>query len=175
MLRTYSDTREPALLSPNVVLLMVSPSSCSVVVDAPPRVVAVFAARRRMPCARPLVLTRIPAGFPSPADDYVDGTLDLNDLVIRRPEATFFVRVEGDSMVGAGIHSGDLLVIERDVEVRDGDVVVAALDGEMTVKRVRRGEEALWLVADNDAYPPQRVTTELVIWGVVQHVVHEVE
>jgi len=174
MLRTYSDTREPVVLSLNVVPLMALPSSCSVI-GAPPRVIAVFAARRRMPCPRPLVLARVPAGFPSPADDYVDGTLDLNDLIIRRPEATFFVRVEGDSMVGAGIHSGDLLVIERDVEPRDGDVVVAALGGDMTVKRVRRGEDALWLVADNDAYPPQRVTTELVIWGVVQHVVHEVE
>lgn len=154
---------------------MAPPSPPPVVVDAPPCVVAVLAAWRRIPCARPLILARVRAGFPSPADDYVDGKLDLNDLVIRRPEATFFVRVEGDSMVGAGIHSGDLLVIERDVEVHDGDVVVAALDGDMTVKRVRRGEDALWLVADNDAYPPQRVTTELVIWGVVQHVVHEVE
>jgi DNA polymerase V len=153
---------------------MASSSSCPAV-DAAPRVVAVFAARRRVPCVRPLFLTHIPAGFPSPADDHVDRKLDLNDLLIRRPESTYFVRVEGDSMTGAGIHSGDLLVIDRDVEVRDGDVVVAALDGDMTVKRVRRGEEALWLVADNDAYPPQRVTTELIIWGVVQHVVHEVE
>ena len=155
--------------------MVVPPSGSDVVVDAPPRVAAVFAARHRVPCARPLFLTRVPAGFPSPADDYVDRALDLNDLLIRRPEATFFVRVEGDSMTGAGIHSGDLLVVDRSVEARDGDVVIAALDGEMTVKRVRRRKEALWLVADNEAYPPQRVTTELVIWGVVQHVIHEVD
>ncbi|NBB73059.1 MAG: translesion error-prone DNA polymerase V autoproteolytic subunit [Bacteroidetes bacterium] len=151
------------------------PSGSSVVAGAPSRVAAVFTAWKRVSCARPLFLTRVPAGFPSPADDYVDRTLDLNDLLIRRPEATFFVRVEGDSMTGAGIHSGDLLVVDRSVEARDGDVVIAALDGEMTVKRVRQREEALWLVADNDAYPPQRVTTELVVWGVVQHVIHEVE
>lgn len=78
-------------------------------------------------------------------------------------------------MEGAGIRSGDLLVVDRSLEARDGDVVVAALDGEMTVKRVRQRRGALWLVAANDAYPPQRVTTELVVWGVVQHVVHEVE
>lgn len=174
MLHTYSDTREPVVFEPIAPLLVAAPSSCPVTA-APPRVTAVFAARRRVPCARPLFLTRVPAGFPSPADDYVEGTLDLNDLVIRRPEATFFVRVEGDSMVDAGIHPGDLLVIDRSVEPHDGDVVIAALDGEMTVKRVRRGEEALWLVADNEAYPPQRVTTELVVWGVVQHVIHEVE
>lgn len=156
---------------------MASPPSSSgaSVLDGAPRVTAVFAARRRVPCARPLFLARVRAGFPSPADDYVDRTLDLNDLVVRRPEATFFVRVEGDSMVDAGIHPGDLLVVDRSVEAGDGDVVIAAIDGEMTVKRVRQDEEALWLVADNEAYPPQRVTTELVIWGVVQHVVHEVE
>lgn len=152
-----------------------SHSSTALALDSASRVAAVFAPRRRVPCLRPLFLTRVPAGFPSPADDYVDRSLDLNDLLIKRPEATFFVRVEGDSMEGAGIRSGDLLVVDRSVEARDGDVVIAALDGEMTVKRVRQREGALWLVAANDAYPPQRVTTELVIWGVVQHVVHEVE
>jgi DNA polymerase V len=143
--------------------------------DGAPRVAAVFVPRRHTSYTHPLFLTRVPAGFPSPADDHVDRSLDLNDLLIKRPEATFFVRVEGDSMEGAGIRSGDLLVVDRSLEARDGDVVVAALDGEMTVKRVRQRGGALWLVAANDAYPPQRVTTELVVWGVVQHVVHEVE
>jgi DNA polymerase V len=117
----------------------------------------------------------VPAGFPSPADDYTDGQLDLNELLIQRPEATFFVRVEGDSMVGAGIHSGDLLIVDRSAEATGGEVVVAAIDGELTVKRVCRRDGALWLVAENDAYPPIEVTTELVIWGVVEHVIHKVE
>ena len=140
-----------------------------------PHVIACFAAEARMSCPRPLVLARVPAGFPSPADDYTDGQLDLNELLIQRPEATFFVRVEGDSMVGAGIHSGDLLIVDRSAEATGGEVVVAAIDGELTVKRVCRRDGALWLVAENDAYPPIEVTTELVIWGVVEHVIHKVE
>ena len=139
------------------------------------RAVAVMAAAAGPQQPLPLFLTRVPAGFPSPADDYVDRQLDLNDLLVQRPEATFFVRVEGDSMTGAGIHSGDLLVVDRTAEAAPGKVVVAAIDGELTVKRLRRSPDALWLVAENDAYPPQRVTTELVIWGVVRHVIHEVE
>ncbi len=140
-----------------------------------PRGTAIFASEVQRSCPRPLVLARVPAGFPSPADDYVDGSLDLNELLIRRPEATFFVRVEGDSMVGAGIHSGDLLIVDRSAAATGGDVVIAAIDGELTVKRVRRGDGALWLVAENEAYPPLEVTTELVIWGVVEHVIHKVE
>ena len=139
------------------------------------RAVAVMAAAAGPQQPLPLFLTRVPAGFPSPADDYVDRQLDLNDLLVQRPEATFFVRVEGDSMTGAGIHSGDLLVVDRTAEAAPGKVVVAAIDGELTVKRLHRSPDALWLVAENDAYPPQRVTTELVIWGVVRHVIHEVE
>lgn len=139
------------------------------------RAVAVLSAApgRAHPC--PLYLPRVPAGFPSPADDYVDRPLDLNDLLVQRPEATFFVEVEGDSMVEAGIHPGDLLVVDRAAEPTGGKIVVAAIDGELTVKRLRRKEDALWLVAENEAYPPIRVTTELVIWGVVRHAIHKVE
>lgn len=129
------------------------------------------------PLRLPLVLWRVSAGFPSPADDYVDRTLDLNELVVKHPAATFFLRVEGDSMTGAGIYDGDLLVVDRALEPTDGKVVIAALDGELTVKRVRREGKRLFLVAENDIYPPLEITEEvdLVLWGVVTHVLHDVK
>jgi DNA polymerase V len=123
----------------------------------------------------------VAAGFPSPADDYVEGPLDLNELLIRRPETTFFLRVRGDSMEGAGIHSGDLLVVDWSVEPRCGDVVIAAVSGSLTVKRLAREEGRLVLLPDSpgpggSGYEPIEVagSEELVIWGVVQHVIHEV-
>lgn len=79
----------------------------------------------------------ISAGFPSPAEDYLEGRLDLNQLLIRKPAATYFVRVVGDSMIGAGIHSGDLLVVDRSLEAGDGRVVIAVLNGELTVKPIK--------------------------------------
>ena len=91
----------------------------------------------------PVFLGRLPAGFPSPADDYIEGKLDLNRHLIKHPAATFFVRVSGDSMTGAGIHSGDLLVVDRSLEAIDGNVIVAALDGDLTVKRFRKRNGAL--------------------------------
>src|SRR5471030_2397814 len=88
-------------------------------------------------CWRPLFAARVPAGFPSPADDYIERSLDLNEHLIRHPAATFFVRASGDSMTGS-IHSGDLLVVDRSLEAADGSVVIAVIDGELTVKRLRR-------------------------------------
>jgi DNA polymerase V len=127
---------------------------------------------------RPLsvFLSRVRAGFPSPADDYVEQRLDLNEHLIQRESSTFFVRVAGRSMEGAGIHDGDLLVVDRAVEPTDGAVVVAALDGELTVKRYRHREGQPVLVPENDAHAPISIEPgqELVVWGVVQHVIHEV-
>lgn len=90
----------------------------------------------------PVFLGRLPAGFPSPADDYIEGKLDLNRHLIKHPAATFFVRVTGNSMTGAGIHSGDLLIVDRSLEPTDGHVVVAVLDGELTVKRLQMSHGA---------------------------------
>ncbi|MEM6287079.1 MAG: translesion error-prone DNA polymerase V autoproteolytic subunit [Bacteroidota bacterium] len=123
---------------------------------------------------RPLFLARVEAGFPSPADDYVDRALDLNELCVRNRPATFFVRASGDSMTGAGIASGDLLVVDRSVEPRTGHVVVAVLDGELTVKRLRLVGRRVVLEPANDAFAaieaePDR---DLVVWGVVTYVVH---
>jgi DNA polymerase V len=122
----------------------------------------------------PLFTARVPAGFPSPADDYVDRGLDLNELLVRHPAATFFVRVTGDSMTGAGIHSGDVLVVDRAETARDGSVIIAALNGELTVKRFNRGSGRVFLVSENSDYAPLEVTGEMnfEVWGVVVHVIH---
>ena len=124
--------------------------------------------------ALPLFLCRVQAGFPSPADDYVESGIDLNRHLIQRPSSTFFVRVQGDSMVDAGIHDGDTLIVDRAVEAEDGSIVVAALHGELTVKRIRKHDGRLYLLPENDEHEPLSVPDEsdLVVWGVVQHVIH---
>lgn len=122
----------------------------------------------------PLFAARVPAGFPSPADDYIDRGLDLNELLIRHPAATYFVRASGDSMVGAGIHSGDVLVVDRAVNPQNRSVIIAALNGELTVKRFVREKEKILLVSENPAYAPLEVggAMEFEVWGVVVHVIH---
>lgn len=126
--------------------------------------------------ARPVAGTRVEAGFPSPADDYLEGALDLNRHLIRNPVATFFLRVSGESMTGAGIFPDDLLIVDRSIEPRSGQVVIAILDGEMTVKRLWVEKGQVELRAENDAFPPIRLSgmMDLDIWGVVKHVIHTV-
>lgn len=122
----------------------------------------------------PLFLESIPAGFPSPADDYIDRKLDLNELIIRHPAATFFVRVVGESMIGAGIHSGDILVVDRALPAEHNRIVIAAINGELTVKRLSKQNGKLYLMPENDGFEPMEVTDEMQfeIWGVVAHVIH---
>lgn len=124
---------------------------------------------------RPLFLGKVPAGFPSPADDYVERRLDLNEHLVRHREATFFARVQGDSMTGAGIHDGDLLVVDRALEPVSGKVVVAVLDGELTVKRLAVAADGhVSLLPENPAYPELVVKDGMnfEIWGVVTNVIH---
>ncbi|MCP4715561.1 MAG: translesion error-prone DNA polymerase V autoproteolytic subunit [Deltaproteobacteria bacterium] len=123
---------------------------------------------------RPLGLSAVPAGFPSPAEDYIDATLDLNDYLIKHPAATFFMRVEGESMVNAGIHDGDILIVDRSLEPDDGRVVVAVVGGDMTVKRISKRGGRILLVPENDAYAVLEVAEdrECWIWGVVTNVIH---
>lgn len=104
----------------------------------------------------------------------MDDAIDLNEHLIQHPGATFFVRVQGDSMIDAGISDGDLLVVDRSVEPRSGQIVVAAVDGEQTVKRLKVEQRRLWLMPENPAYRPLEITDgmDLVIWGVVAHAVH---
>jgi DNA polymerase V len=124
--------------------------------------------------AIPLFSGKVSAGFPSPADDYVEKNLDLNELLVQKPAATFFVRAQGDSMLGAGIHPNDILVVDRSIEAVTGKVVICALNGELTVKRLVRVNEQWQLKAENSDYPDMVIYEELdmVIWGVVTNVIH---
>jgi len=125
-------------------------------------------------CERPLFMSKVAAGFPSPAEDYVEGSLDLNTYLVKHPAATFFVRVTGDSMIGAGIHPDDLLIVDRSLEPADKKVVIAVVEGDITVKRFRRRGGRVFLEPENDAYAPLEVTDGMAfeVWGVVTSVVH---
>lgn len=122
----------------------------------------------------PLFSAKVSAGFPSPADDYVEKTLDLNDLLIQKPAATFFVRAEGESMLGAGIHPNDILVVDRSLDPVVGKIVICALNGELTVKRIKSIGKEVVLGAENPDYADIIVQEgiDLVIWGVVTNVIH---
>ncbi len=115
----------------------------------------------------------ISAGFPSPADDHLEDRIDLNRELIRNKESTFFGRVEGDSMKNVGIEHGDLLVIDKSLEPKNGKIAVCFIDGDFTVKRIKIEKEAIWLIAENEKYKPIRVTkdNDLLIWGIVVHVI----
>lgn len=122
----------------------------------------------------PLFGTRISAGFPSPADDYIENSLDLNEHLIKHPAATFFVRVTGDSMIGAGINSGDILIVDRSVTAANNSIIVAVLNGEFTVKRLLRRGSVMLLFPENPAYEPVEIKSgsEFEVWGVVVYVIH---
>lgn len=117
----------------------------------------------------PLFSSRPQAGFPSPGDDHIERVLDINDLVVKHPASTFFVRVEGDSMEGAGIFSGDVLVVDRAITPIEESIVVAAVYGEMVVKRLKKSGEAHVLVSEKEGYRPIEVSgnEDCFIWGVV--------
>jgi len=137
-------------------------------------VVGIFLPSRATKLARLLVSARVPAGFPSPAEDYVEGRIDLNRDLIKHPLATFYVRVEGDSMEPR-IHAGELLVVDRMAETRDGDVVVARIGYEFTVKRLHTEEDgSILLLSENTAYPPLRITEgmDFEVWGRVMYSIH---
>ena len=123
----------------------------------------------------PLAGTAIAAGFPSPAEEYLDLALDLNKELIKHPAATFYARVKGDSMVDAGIQDGDLLVIDKALEPKEGTVAVCYLDGEFTVKRLSVWEEGVYLMPANAEFKPIRITEEnnFLVWGLVAYVIHK--
>ncbi|MAW94315.1 MULTISPECIES: LexA family transcriptional regulator [unclassified Leeuwenhoekiella] len=125
-------------------------------------------------CFIPFV-SALSCGFPSPADDHLDDGIDLNTAYIRNKDATFFGRVKGDSMLGAGLADGDLLIIDKSLEPRDGKIAVCFIDGEFTVKRIKIEKETIWLVAENRNYQPIKVTkdNDFLIWGVVTNVIKD--
>lgn len=124
--------------------------------------------------ALPLYGAKVAAGLPAPVDDHLEDVLDLNEHLVRHPATTFLVRVRGDSMIGAGIHHGDLLVVDRSREAKDGTIIIAVVNGELTVKRLRLEAGRVWLMPENPDYVPIEIMEgmDLAIGGVVAHVVH---
>ncbi len=119
--------------------------------------------------------TPIHAGFPSPADDFLEKKLDLNEYLVKNPAATFFIRVRGHSMIGAGILDGDMLVVDRSLEARNDSIIVAVIDGEFTVKRLKKEGKNISLVAENRHYKPIKIKEEMEfeVWGVVTGVIQD--
>lgn len=122
----------------------------------------------------PLYLCPVSAGWPSPAEDYIEDTLDLHAFAVRNPPATFFLHASGDSMLGAGIHDGDILVVDRSIQAVPGKVVIAAVEGELTVKRLVKAGGRLLLAPENPEYDAIDITRheDTCIWGVVTYVLH---
>ena len=125
-----------------------------------------------MPATRlllPIDAVKVSAGFPSPAADYEESRLDINEYLVRNPISTFFFPVQGDSMVGAEIHDGDILVVDKSVRARHGHIVIAFIDGQRLVKRLHHRADRVALMAENPSYPPLEIKEgmELLVWGVV--------
>ena len=118
----------------------------------------------------------ISAGFPSPADDFKETRISLDRELVKNKEATFYARVSGDSMVGAGLDDGDLLVIDRSKNPENGKIAVCFIDGDFTVKRIKKEKEKFYLIAENEKYQPIEIKeeNELIIWGVVEYVIKKV-
>jgi DNA polymerase V len=119
----------------------------------------------------PFIDAGISAGFPSPADDFIELSIDLNKELIKNKDTTFFAKVKGNSMKNAGINDGDLLVIDKSLEPQNNRIAVCQIDGEFTVKRIKIEKDIVWLMAENEDYKPIKVTqeNEFMIWGIVIH------
>tara|TARA_Y100000813_G_scaffold151278_1_gene111566 strand:- start:4260 stop:4730 length:471 start_codon:yes stop_codon:yes gene_type:complete len=123
----------------------------------------------------PLYGDAVPAGFPSPADDYLDMDLNLHDYLVQHPSATFCVKAIGDSMVDAGIKSSDVMVIDRALTPKNNDIILAVVDGEFTVKRIKKNDDELYLIPANENYRPVKITEDMdfQVWGVVTFIIHK--
>lgn len=136
----------------------------------------IFSAETDTALELPYVNEGISAGFPSPALDFIDLTIDLNRHLIKHPSATFYGRVKGESLKNAGINNGDLLIIDRSLEPANGKIAVCYIDGEFTAKRIQISKDEILLIPENENYQPIRVTKEndFLIWGIVTHVIKDV-
>ena len=128
------------------------------------------------PLELPLFSAHVQAGFPSPADDHIEHHLDLNKHLIKHPQATFFVRVSGDSMQQAGIHNNDMLIVDRSLTAKHGSIISAAIDGQLTVKSLSQHKGVTKLIAEHPDYPDIHLKEgeQLHVWGVVSYVIHQV-
>jgi DNA polymerase V len=123
----------------------------------------------------PFLEGKVSAGFPSSAENFIDKSLDLNDLIIKHQAATFFIRVKGNSMTEAGIHSNDILVVDRSLAIANNHIIIARINDELTVKRIKIEGEKLFLVPANDEYKPIEITDDMdfEVWGTVTFVIHQ--
>ena len=123
----------------------------------------------------PIFLDSVSAGFPSPATDYMENKLDLNEYLIKHPAATFIVKASGSSMVNADIYSGDLLIVDRSITPKSNNIVIASIFGDLTVKKMKKKEKSFFLISANEEYPNIEVKEEMecFIWGVVTYIIHE--
>ncbi len=140
------------------------------------KTIDIYSALTETELSLPFVSEGISAGFPSPALDFVEITIDLNKHLIKHPSATFYGRVKGLSLKNAGISDGDLLIIDRSLEPVNGKIAVCYINGEFTAKRIKQTVNELWLMPENDDYKPIKIEEEnhLIIWGVVTHVIKSV-
>jgi len=138
------------------------------------KVQAIYYPDQSTECKRPLFTVPVSAGFPSPVEDYIEGKLDLNKYLIKHPAATFFVKVTGNSMIDAGIHPGDILIVDRSIEAADNKVVIAVVNGDLTVKRIRVTKDKVFLISENRNCKPLQIEAEtgFDVWGVVTNVIH---
>ncbi len=123
----------------------------------------------------PFYASSVSAGFPSPADDYVELSLDLNKHLIKHPAATFYARAKGDSMINAGINDGDLLVVDRALDIYDNCIAVCIIDGEFTVKRLKKKSNKILLIPENEEYKAIEISefNDFEVWGIVAYVIHK--
>tara|TARA_B100000073_G_scaffold257687_1_gene217620 strand:- start:323 stop:733 length:411 start_codon:yes stop_codon:yes gene_type:complete len=125
----------------------------------------------------PLLSSTVSAGFPSPADDYTEENIDLNDILITNPSSTFFLRVKGDSMINSGIQDEDLIIVDKSLIAKPGNIVIAILDGEFTVKKLAKKDNRFYLRAGNNNYPDFNLSnySDVQIWGVVIYAIHSLK
>lgn len=124
----------------------------------------------------PFIPEGVSAGFPSPAADFTENTIDLNKELCENPLATFYIRVKGHSMINAGINNGDILVVDRSIEARDNKIAVCLVDGEFTVKRIKLDDNCLYLLPENPSYQPIKITedNQFMVWGIVTYIIKSV-
>jgi DNA polymerase V len=129
------------------------------------------------PIETSFISNEIKAGFPSPAADFEESKVSLDHLLIKNKEATFYAKASGNSMIGAGIDDGDILVIDRSLEPRNSAVAVCFIDGEFTVKRIKKTDEAIFLMPENSNYAPIQIEphNEFIIWGIVTYVIKQIK
>ena len=124
----------------------------------------------------PLFTNAVPAGFPSPADDYIDKKLDLNEYLIKHPTATYFMRANNNAMIGCGIHKGDLLIVDKSLTAQNGKMIIAEYDGALILRRLQKTSNGIYLTASNEKYLTIHISDvdNFCVWGVVTNIIHKV-